>query len=296
MAFDVTGLTDYARPASEMLRDNVLFSDNFKRYNFQTGVRYQDKIDFLNTEVVLQAGGCKVAANGDTTINEKMLTVARLGTHNEYCYADLDKTSVKADSTLEATVINSILDNLKVELNRLFWVGDKAGTDLIDGITTEALADVNVVTVTKAAPTLTTIITYINELITNMPDKMRKQNGNLTIHTSMALWTMYRQALALTPASLLDYNGKEMGEYEMWVFAEEGNITIKGEPGFPNLGTARMLLAADNNIFIGTDELQNVSSLRIVYNEKDNDFSFISDFTYGVTYLFSDQIIIMEDV
>jgi len=293
MAFNVTNLTDYTQAATEIFRENVLFSDNFSMYNYQEGISYKEYINSLSTDVQVQAGGCGIGDAGDTTLSEKELEVANYLVHLKYCYDDLRKKAIRADNFEEELTAN-VVESIKAKLNENFWMGSIAGGDLIDGIITQALADANVVTVTRPTPTVTTIITDVNALINGLPDKALTKYGELTIHTSPALFNMYRQALTL--GNYYHLQDTELDKFSMWVFGYEGKVKIKMEPGFANNATARMLLTPDKNIFIGVDELQTVSELSII-NDPITDFvHFKSKFKFGTTYLLSDEVVILEDV
>lgn len=293
MAFNVSQLTDYTEKASQMLYDEVLTNDLFSNYTIETGIEYKRYINFLDTDFDFVAGGCDIAVSGETSIYQKEIEVVNFGSHLRYCYKTLAKKAV-SDLNYEETLINEIINKSNQKLNTAFWEGNKAGGDLIDGLRTMLIADTNVLKLAKTAPTLTTIITRVNEMINALPNKNQLNSGELTIHTDIDTYLMYREALTL--AYSITVNDKETGDNEMWVNAFTNKVKIKGEPGFVSDLSGRMVIIPNKNIVIGLDEVQKVASLDIVNDPITKYVHIMQDFMFGVQYVFDTAIVVMQDV
>lgn len=292
MAFDVSNLTDYTAPATEMLREKVLFTTNYEKYTYQQGISFKEYINSVDATITVQAGGCDLPDSTAAVLNEKVIEVGFYGINSKFCFDDLYKKAINMDN-FEDVLVEDILAKIAKKLNSDFWFGSKAGSDLIDGIATQAIADGDVVDVNTATPIITTIITDVNTLISGMSDDMLSEYGELTIHTSPKFYNMYRQALIL--GNFYHTNAAELDANSMWVFGYEGKIKIAMEPGFVDTATMRMLLTPDSNIVVGVDEIQNVSSMKVVVDEVTDNVYFKSKFKFGVTYAFSDRVIVLID-
>jgi hypothetical protein len=59
------------------------------------GIKYKERLKFLDTDAILQAGGCGWVASGTTTLTEKDIEVVSLRTMEEICPEDLNKYSLQ---------------------------------------------------------------------------------------------------------------------------------------------------------------------------------------------------------
>lgn len=297
MAFIVSTLTDYTREATRMLRETVLFSEDYQSYNIQEGISYKDYINYLSTDVQVGSAWCDTSSTGQTYVSQKVLTVGDYPMFLKYCYNDLAKKALHQDNFEQELVLN-IIENIKEKVNSDFWVGKIASGHPIDGILTQLSGDSSAdsVTTSGTGATLSTIITHINSLIAGMADKLWAKRGKLTIHVPIATYNMYRQALALSTSTYGTYvNVPEIVPFSMWVNGYENQIKIKGEPGFTGAAAYRAILISDDNIFIGVDELQTISTLDIINDPITDNVYFKAKFKFGVTYLYSDEVVILKD-
>jgi hypothetical protein len=76
MAFSLGGLTTWVNDNSqELLAAAVLAGETVDLISIKTGVKYKERLKYLATDAVFQAGGCGYSTNGTTTLTEKDLTV-----------------------------------------------------------------------------------------------------------------------------------------------------------------------------------------------------------------------------
>jgi len=298
MGFVVSSLTDYTEKATEILRSGVLFTDDLSRYYVQPGISYKEYLNYIDALPYVQAGDCGLTSSGTTTFTEKTLEVMVYAFRQSFCVNDLRKKALpQASSTLtgdmgpglEVTLTDAIMDKIKEKVESDLWVG--TGADLIDGwlpTLSGCSGAISLDTYPTSAVTIDNIDEIVDDFIDNITNAMRSR-GKLTIHVSMGVYNLYkRNRLAANyyydqgDKSLLDAN-------EMWLFGYEGMYTIKGEAGFAV--TDYMLMTWDKNLYLGTDEVNELSSAKWVYDEVTNYVWFQSSFKLGTQIAFCDECI-----
>lgn len=295
MAFNVSNLTEYTKPANEIFQANVLFTDNFQNYHFQNDVNYKTYVEYLDTSITISSTACGTTPAGTETFYEKVLQVGNYNIETRICEDDLSKYAIY-DLDWETPLIENWTKKITEAVNSNMWVGTISGSaDPIDGLVTQAIADGSVVTVSKTAPASGTIINRVNEIIAGLNDAAYTSKVS-TIHTDRTYFEMYRQALIAGAYTYGTYNHpEELGANEMWVFGQEGKVKIKLEPGFTASSSCRMFLTPDDNIHIGTNEMiRPADAVKIVYDHLDWVY-FRAKFKFGVTYRVSADVVILAD-
>jgi len=298
MGFVVSSLTDYTEKATEILRAGVLLSDDLARYSVQPGISYKEYINYIAALPYVQAGDCGLATSGTTTFTEKEIEVVVYAFRQSFCVNDLIKKALpQSHSTLtgemgpgiEVTLTESIVEKIAEKVEDDMWMG--SGADLIDGWLTTLSGCSGAITLdTYSATTVTVdnVDEVVDDFIDNITNAMRSR-GKLTLHCSMAVLELYRRN-RLAANLYYDQGDKSLLDPdEMWLFGYENRYSIKGEAGF---GTSNyMLFTWDKNLYFGTDEVNEVSSAKWVYDEITNYVWFQSSFKIGTQIAFCDECI-----
>jgi len=296
MAFVVSSLTAYVEKATELLRAGVLFSEDFARFSVQDGINYKQYLNYVAAQPYVQAGACGLSQSGSTTLTEKEIEVATYAFRQSYCLQDLVQKAVpQAHSTLkgewatpmEQSMTEGIVEKIKEKVDTDIWTG--SGADLIDGYFTllsGCSGAISLDTYTATTATIDNIDEIVNDFIDNITNAMWSR-GKLTLHVSIPVYNLYKRN-RLAANYYRDQNAG-FGPFEMDVFGYEGMVTIKGEPG---IGTSNyMLLTWDKNLYIGTDEVNEISEAKWIYDEVTDYVWFKSSFKLGTQIAFCGEVI-----
>lgn len=149
--FDVNTLPDYVKQnESELLVKAIFGAPTMGHINMQTGVKYQDALNILAVDPVLQERTCGWNEDGDVNFEQEIIEAAPLKVNMSLCTEDLRKKwmnekvrAVAGGETLpfEEKISDEIVANIQRQVEKLLWQGDKAGnSDLIDGFLVRAKA------------------------------------------------------------------------------------------------------------------------------------------------------------
>lgn len=300
MAFSVSGLSDFTQKATEFLLEGILYSEDFSRFDIQTGVSYKEYINYLDTAPVIQAGVCDLDASGTTVFTEKTIETVPMSVKDKWCLNDLRKKDIKGEvgtgkgnmtNDLRVPLVKDEIDKIKQKIDKVVWQGNTGSGDLVTGILTEATADSDVIDVTGASGATVTI-SNIDEEITRMilavPQDMWSR-GKMVIHVSLAYYNLYKQNRI--NSNMYHDNMSGIGLLSMPVFGWENMVEIVGEPGM-NTST-QMILTWDHNIIYAVDELKEVASAELYFNPLDKNVYFLSEWKMsGLTYKFGTEIVL----
>lgn len=295
--FTVSALTDYTNKATELLRAGVLFSDAITQFSIQPGVKYKEPLNIITASPALQAGACSLAASGSTVLTEKVITVATMAFTDSYCIEDLQKKNLPLvagsandafATEFESVLTDEITESIKSQVEDIIFDGTVAGGDLINGI--DYVLDNNThlhVSAVYSGVTVTTsnVIAIVSDMISKVSEGMWAR-GPLTLHTTVAIFNMYKQALIASKSAYQSVTN--IGILEADVEGWAGQVSIKGEPG---MSSNDMFLTWNKNIYIGTDEVSEISSAKYVFDEITELVWYKSKFKLGVQIAFPLEVV-----
>jgi len=230
-------------------------------------------LNILSTVPYLQAGACSLATSGTTTISEKVITVATHAYRISYCIEDLQKKNLQLvpgsmndefDSSFEAVLTGDLVSSIKKAQEKELWVGATASGDLINGIYTniEALSAQTTIS-TTTTPAAGTVIGIMAEVVAGISEAMWDR-GLITINLSVANYNLYKAAL-ITAKIAYNENIGNVGALEMDYPGYAGQVKVKAQTGLT--GKAYIIAMSDSNVYIGTDEVSEVSEMKYVFDE-----------------------------
>ena len=272
MAFTVSSLTDYTAKATQLLREGVLFSDSMADYSIQTGIKYIEPLNILDTDVYFQAGACSLDNSGATVFTEKNITVATYGVKKNFCVQDLQKKNLplvpgsmldKMSPEVESVLTADITAKTKSQIEADLWLGTSG---LIDGWfenLSGCTGAISLDTYTGVTITESNVDDVFLDFVQNITDAMWSR-GILTIHTSVPIYNMYKRN-RLASNYYHDSKSEQLGAMETWYFGYEGQIKVKAEPGLA--GSNYVILTWDKNLYIGVDEINEESYAKYVFDE-----------------------------
>ena len=302
--FNVAGLTAFTKPATEFLTAALVYPESYSTYDIQSNIQSTKRLAFMDASPVIQAYSCAMNASGGTSFSNKTITVVAMGTKTPYCLDDLKAKDIvgeygtgtgKANPTLGSVLVSENTSKLAIAQNKMLWAGSLSAGDLMNGWLVEAKADSDVVSVTAATPTITTIDDVIEAMIVAVPEAVAAERSNIVIHVSQKYFNMYRANRIAS--NMYHDDPSNLGKNQMQVFGYP-EYTIKAESGL--VGKNDFLLTWDKNLVIGTDQVGEVANAKFVYVEveenKNDTVYFIGAWKIGNTYKFGSEIVLFESM
>ena len=185
MAFNVSGLSAYVQENRDnILRKVVLEGDTISKMAKQLGVKTKERLHYFNLDPVIQDGkGCGFRASGATNITEKDIETAAFKVNDQWCNDDLLGKYAEylvrygADANaenlaFEQLISDELVKNINKKMETLVWQGATSahsGTDLIDGLLTQAEADAATIDVTLTG---TSLYAKVKAVIMAIPEEI----------------------------------------------------------------------------------------------------------------------------
>lgn len=290
-------LKNYLENNDEVLAKVLFNSESAKYFNIQTGVTAEQAIVRLDSSIVLGDGNdCGFEAQGSDTFTNRLLKPEFIKVNKEFCPKTLLKTwqhsQVKMNALgqaeempFETLLINTNLEALAVENEKLIWEGDKSKTGNIakmDGIITIAKADSNTVKQTKE-----------NDKVWDRC-KQLWLGWDATIAEKPTIFMSIANYKKLV-AEIMESNFYHVFEtqsgntYEMTLPATD--VKIKGVSGI----TSDIIIATpESNLYLGVDAQNDTDTVDIYFDKSDRTFKMVVEYAYCVNYAFSEYLYINE--
>jgi hypothetical protein len=169
----------------------------------------------------------------------------------------------------------------------MVWQGDTAGAGnlaLLDGLIKIIDAEPTVVTGTILALDAANIIDAVDEMVQAIPSDAIEATD---LHLFMGYDTYRIYAAALRDANLFHYDGKENGDFSMFI----PGTSVKAIAVSGLNGTSRIFLAEASNLYAGVDLLNDAEDFRIFYAEEADEVRFNQKFKLGFQVAFPARIV-----
>ena len=290
-------LKNYLENNDEVLAKVLFNSESAKYFNVQTGVTAEQAIVRLDSSIVLGDGSdCGFEAQGSDTFTNRLLKPEFIKVNKEFCPKTLLKTwqhsQVKMNALgqaeempFETLLINTNLEALAVENEKLIWEGDKSKTGNIakmDGIITIAKADSNTVKQTKENDK---VWDRCKQLWLGWDSTIAEKP---TIFMSIA---NYKKLVAeIMESNFYHVFETQSGNtYEMTLPATD--VKIKGVSGI----TSDIIIATpESNLYLGVDAQNDTDTVDIYFDKSNRTFKMVVEYAYCVNYAFSEYVYINE--
>lgn len=290
-------LKNYLENNDEVLAKVLFNSDSAKYFNIQTGVTAEQAIVRLDSSIVLGDGSdCGFEAQGSDTFTNRLLKPEFIKVNKEFCPKTLLKTwqhsQVKMNALgqaeempFETLIINTNLEALAVENEKLIWEGDKSKTGNIakmDGIITIAKADSNTVKQTKE-----------NDKVWDRC-KQLWLGWDATIAEKPTIFMSIANYKKLV-AEIMESNFYHVFEtqsgntYEMTLPATD--VKIKGVSG---IQSDVIIATPESNLYLGVDATNDTDTVDMYFDKSDRTFKMVVEYAYCVNYAFSEYVYINE--
>lgn len=314
MSFNVSALTNYTIENQDQLVSAAVLGAKTatlikNQGNVMVGVKSAEKINIMDTDAVFQAGGtCGFNASGTTTFTQRTVTIGKIKVNEALCVKSLEtkylQKALPAGSMYTEMVYAEDYSNLKAakiaaQLETAIWQGDTAsGTanlNKFDGIAKLAAADGTVILANAAAYITTPITTAAGIVASNVIaafDAVYKalpaeivSLPSTKIFCGQDVFRTY--TIALKNANMFHYAVDVKADSSF--FLPGTSVEVIATPGLN--GTSKIYSTNLENLFLGTDLLNEEEKFEIFYAKEADEIRFVSEFKMGVNYAFGTQMV-----
>jgi hypothetical protein len=288
--YDLANLTEFVneQKLSDLLTKSVFSGRTAELIPVQTGIKYKDVLNLMDTDVLFQDGStCALTASGETTFDQVEIAVGKIALMKDFCPRDLENfwTSIDLpagsyyDSMAFAAAWEAHQSALvSAEVEKMLWQSNVlSGTGnfaFFDGLNTQIDAAVGVINgnagtgwtpIAVGTGILTTnVISIFNNMVNQLPDALAGQ-GDVKFFCG---WDTFRKLLQ----AYFTLNNFHYGD------AASGSPYQTGEIVIPTFGltvvalhgltgTNRIHLMRESNARIGTDLENDFEQYEIFYDQ-----------------------------
>lgn len=314
MSFNVSALTNYTIENQDQLVSAAVLGAKTatlikNQGNVMVGVKSAEKINIMDTDAVFQAGGtCGFSASGTTTFTQRTVTIGKIKVNESLCIKSLEtkylQKALPAGSMYTEMVYAEDYSNLKAakiaaQLETAIWQGDTAsGTanlNKFDGIAKLAAADGTVVlanTTTYLPAAITTAVGITTSNVVSIFDAVYRalpaeivSLPSTKIFCGQDVFRTY--TIALKNANMFHYAVDVKADSSFYLPGT--SIEVIATPGLN--GTSKIYSTNLENLFLGTDLLNEEEKFEIFYAKEADEVRFVSEFKMGVNYAFGTQMV-----
>lgn len=299
MAFNVAGLTGWVNENSQdLLNQLVLGSETADLVTVIPGIKFKETIKYLNSEALIQAGGCGYTASGTTTLTDKEISVVSLKVQEDLCPDDLEKTSLQLSMNagknqsvpFEKQWADLKINKLQESVETLIWSATAASTVKPAGFKYLMDNDADVIdysfnfcaTGKTSSDYLTAVYAMFNKLTPEV-----KSKSDLTLFVSYESFALIVQSLVIGNLYHIDASGNN--GYTPFIFP---GTSIKVVP-IKKIGCIAVLTPA-SNLIVATDLLSEQDQIKVWWSDDSQIVKSTIDFKIGVNYYWGNEIVLAQ--
>ena len=300
MAFNVSGLSAYVQENRDnILRKVVLEGDTISKMAKQLGVKTKERLHYFNLDPAIQDGkGCGFSASGATNITEKDIETAAFKVNDQWCNDDLLGKYAEylvrygADANaeqlaFEQLIADELVKNINKKMETLVWQGATSahsGTDLIDGLLTQAENDAATIDVTFG--TGDTLYDKVKAVIMAIPEEILDDAVvflSPANFRSLVFELLEMNNFHITPEEI------EKGEF----YFPGTSIAIHKTIGLTGVN-GKIYASTWGNMVYAADMLDDKEELRFWFSDDDDLHKVKVKWNAGVATYFSDYVVLGE--
>lgn len=297
--FVVSSLADYVATNRDIIVNafGLLGGGTRSRVTTLTGIKYKEKLNYLEIEPELQSGeDCEFTAQeGGLVLTQREIEVAPIKVDIDLCprtlrkkYAQyLIRMNAVAEGEripFEKEIVDGLVTRINAKIEKLMWQGSKASldTDLkwIDGYLTMLSTDSDAIAVTGLG---TSAYEGILKVYMALPEEALKRGAE--IYVSPAIFRAFMQDMVVK--NYFHYAGANNADPEEFILAGTDVKVVKTE-GLA--GSLTIVGTFPANLVYGTDMEGDEEDLDIWYSKDDRVFKFEALWNSGVQYYFPNMI------
>ena len=255
------------------------------------GVKHKEALNYLDSEVVLQAAACGWNPAGSDTFAQRYIEVHLVEVEKEFCYLDFKEKYMNYQLRWEAgretlpfeeKIANSNVEAIKAAVEDMVWQGNSGAS--VTGFLADA-AEASAATVSFG--TGDTTVAKVDALVAAASARMLAKGVNIFMSmTDFRNYVLESNGTCCANRPILDAAADEI------IYA--GDSRIKLIPVLGLEGTGKMVAATPDALVYGTDIEGSETSYRIWFDEKEQKYMFRVLFAAGTAIKFVDEVVVGE--
>ena len=301
MAINTSSLTAYVGDNKEKLISKaVIGAKSASKFNLVTGVKGAQKLNLLDTTVVLQDGSaCGWTEAGTSKLSQRTIEAKPIKVNQEFCDKQLLATSLNYEvkvaagqKTLpfEEDFVNGVMDGIAAEVEKTIWQGDTSKSTLnrFDGLikilSGATLAGTYSI---QSGDTVSTIVSKTYALIPSAAFEA----GNVVMYMGSDMYRTWIQEL-IANGNLVISNAVEDVAMPDSLLIPGTNVRVEGVAGLD--GTKKVYASYADNFVFGTDMQGDEEKADLWYSQDNRSFRLAVEFVAGVQVAFPELVAVAK--
>lgn len=301
MAINTSSLTAYVDDNKEKLISKaVIGAKSASKFNLVTGVKGAQKLNLLDTTVVLQDGSaCGWTEAGTSKLSQRTIEAKPIKVNQSFCDKQLLATSLNYEvkvaagqKTLpfEEDFVNGVIDGVAAEVEKTIWQGDTSKSTLnrFDGLikilSGATLAGTYSI---QSGDTVSTIVSKTYALIPSAA----YQAGNVVMYMGSDMYRTWIQEL-IANGHLVISNAVEDVAMPDSLLIPGTNVRVEGVAGLD--GTKKVYASYADNFVFGTDMQGDEEKADAWYSKDNREFRLAVEFVAGVQVAFPELVAVAK--
>lgn len=270
-----------------LIKKAILGGKTVGLINLQTGVKKSAALNLIDVEPKIQAGGCGFSAQGDANLSQRVIETELLKVNMEFCDKDFLKYwtgyEVKVGAGKETMPFEEYFTSMVVEkvngkIENLVWQGDKDNAGEFDGILTILAGEEDVIKANGTGAYAAIKATYSAIPVEVLP--------TATIFVGADTFRSYM--LEMVEKNFYHYaaDGADIQEF----IVPGTNTKVVAVNGLN--GSNKVVAADANNLFYGTDMMDDAETLDFFYSKDNRSYRLVMDFNGGSQVAYPNEVVV----
>ena len=255
------------------------------------GVKHKEALNYLESEVVLQAAQCGWNPNGTDTFSQRYIEVHLVEVEKEFCYIDFKEKYMNYQLRWEAgretlpfeeSIAKSNVEAIKAAVEDMVWQGNSGAS--VTGFLAD-IADASAATVSFGSGA--TAVEKVDAMVAAATAKMLSKGVNIFMSmTDFRNYVLVSNGTCCANRPILDAAADSI------IYAGDSRIKL-----IPVLGledTGKMVAATGDALVYGTDIEGSETVYRIWFDEKEQKFLFRVLFAAGTAVKYPNEVVLGE--
>lgn len=288
---NLSSLSEYIKQNSDQLYvKSTVGAKTLDYIDLLLNVKNKEKLNYLDSEVVLQGAQCGWNPQGTDTFAERTIEVHPIEVEKEFCYYDFQKTVIAEQmkfaagretlGSWEEKIANSNVEATKKAVEIMLWQGN-SGASVTGFLADAAEASASTVEFGSGA----TAVGKVDALVAALSAEMLAKGVNIFMSfTDFRNYVMESNGTCCANRPIIDAASESLTYL--------GDSRIKLIPVLGLEGTGKMVAATADALVYGTDIENSEAIYRWFFDEKENKFLFHIMFVAGTAIRFPDEVIV----
>lgn len=287
---NLSALPEYIEQNKEQLFvDSTVGAKTLDYVELMLGVKHKEALNYLESEVELQAAACGWNPNGSDTFGQRYIEVHLVEVEKEFCYIDFKEKYMNYQLRWEAgretlpfeeKIAQSNVEAIKAAVENMIWKGNSGAS--VTGFLADAEA-ASAATVEFSSGDTT--VAKIDAVVAALPAKMLAKGVNIFVSmTDFRNYVLESNGTCCANRPLLDAAAESI------IYAGDSRIKIVPVLGLEDTGA--IVAATAEALVYGTDLKDSETVYRMWFDEKDQKFMFRVLFAAGTAVKLPNEVVV----